>query len=104
MAKTTEMVITTKYAVFWTERKRTDNDITTEFDYYSVFIDSDSAGNSLAAKQFYRGKLELDEVTSAHLCIIMESTDYTLDAKKLLKERLNQKEQQEEEIDDSNMI
>lgn len=68
-----------KYIVIWMTRKNNpENPLDPiEEDQYQVFIDAGSSeGNKQAAITFYDHKKDEDDVYSANLCIIVESTDY----------------------------
>ena len=102
------MITTTKYVVLWTEKEevRPSPSVTRviETDYYTVFIDGSSAENSIAARKLYTEKLEEEKVSSAHICIIMETTDYTVEAEELFKDKLIEQEKKEEGVADTELI
>ena len=93
-------MITTKYVVLWSEGESIDY----SSDFYTVFIDGTSAANSIAARALYEEKLHEEKVLTANLCIIMESTDYTIEAKRLIKDRLKEQEEKEEGVDEKELI
>ncbi len=66
-----------KYIVVWTTQRTIRRDKPTVYkDHYETFIDGTSVENLTKATEVYQKKLQRDNLYTASLCEIIQSTDY----------------------------